>query len=216
MRREIGSSQRNGLAKGKGNPALLYSETRRLKIADQQGQWSVWAGQPDALFWKRSDVLSARRFAWIGYASTLLLTLGLITLTALSRRHRQAIEIKNMELEGRVQQRTAELQSANAQLQALATTDPLTGLPNHRSSCDGLGSRGRAFQSFRPPVRRSLFRSGPLQGCQRCVWTCGRGYRFAGTQRGGAWVSARHRYAGEVGRRGVHGDPARDAARQRA
>ena len=37
------------------------------------------------------------------------------------------------ELERRVEERTAALQAAHDELAALATTDPLTGLPNHRA-----------------------------------------------------------------------------------
>ena len=48
-----------------------------------------------------------------------------------SERNRE-LRILNRELEERVQQRTAELEDANRQLQLLATQDDLTGLPNRR------------------------------------------------------------------------------------
>jgi two-component system cell cycle response regulator len=43
------------------------------------------------------------------------------------------LESWSSQLEQRVSQRTAELQRAHDELAALATTDPLTGLPNHRA-----------------------------------------------------------------------------------
>lgn len=51
----------------------------------------------------------------------------------------QALQKTNATLETQVRQRTAELQSANAALQHLATHDPLTGLHNRRSLDARLG-----------------------------------------------------------------------------
>lgn len=46
------------------------------------------------------------------------------------------LAIHNSELEAKVALRTASLSEANARLEAIATTDPLTGLPNHRALVD--------------------------------------------------------------------------------
>ena len=43
------------------------------------------------------------------------------------------LELSNNDLENRIAKRTASLREANGRLEALATTDPLTGLQNHRS-----------------------------------------------------------------------------------
>lgn len=55
-----------------------------------------------------------------------LMSLGLATLLA-------QLRANTRELEARVRDRTAELSAANAQLQTLAVTDPLTGLLNRRA-----------------------------------------------------------------------------------
>jgi two-component system cell cycle response regulator len=49
-----------------------------------------------------------------------------------------AIKNYHEELEMKVEERTLSLQEANARLEQLATTDALTGLPNHRSLVDSL------------------------------------------------------------------------------
>lgn len=121
------------IKRGFADPELVYSNVLRLKVRDLQGQWRLWSGQPNSIFWKRSDVLDAQSFALVGYLGSGLLVFSLGTLTALARRHRHVIERKNQELEGRVRERTTELEAANLRLQGLATTDPLTGLPNHRA-----------------------------------------------------------------------------------
>jgi diguanylate cyclase (GGDEF)-like protein len=51
----------------------------------------------------------------------------------------QALQRANVTLEAQVQERTAELQAANAALEHLATRDPLTGLHNRRSLDTRLG-----------------------------------------------------------------------------
>lgn len=65
---------------------------------------------------------------WIGAMFSRRLRLELAEQASL----REAISASNRELEDKVRQRTAELQAANRQLEALSTTDGLTGLANRR------------------------------------------------------------------------------------
>jgi len=61
--------------------------------------------------------------------SMAIISIGLAALLSHLRANRR-------ELETRVQQRTAQLQAANARLETLAVTDALTGLPNRRALSD--------------------------------------------------------------------------------
>lgn len=67
------------------------------------------------------------------YLATLLFSaLALAVLLQELRQSRDAIRQMNLELESRVEARTAELQEANRRLEALASVDPLTGASNRR------------------------------------------------------------------------------------
>ncbi len=61
------------------------------------------------------------------------------------------LEASNTELEAKVAARTASLREANAQLEAIATTDPLTGLPNHRALVDVLDREIERSQRYHRP-----------------------------------------------------------------
>jgi diguanylate cyclase (GGDEF)-like protein len=61
------------------------------------------------------------------------------------------LEASNTELEQKVETRTASLRTANARLEALATTDPLTGLPNHRALVDVLDKEIERSQRYGRP-----------------------------------------------------------------
>ncbi len=92
------------------DPKLRFSEVLTLKVTDGGGTWNLWIGQPDAMFWDRADVQSAWYAATTGYVS--ILTGGLCLVAFLVRRRRRALELENLELERRVEQRTIELQTA--------------------------------------------------------------------------------------------------------
>lgn len=72
---------------------------------------------------------------WVLFEDTFLIIScqwGLKEIRGICERDAQ-LEASNSELESKVAARTHSLQEANARLEALATTDALTGLPNHRS-----------------------------------------------------------------------------------
>lgn len=92
------------------DPNLLFSEVLALDVTDGGGSWNLWVGQPDTMFWERADVQSAWYAATTGYVS--ILTGGLCLVAFLVRRSRRALEVENLELERRVEQRTIELRTA--------------------------------------------------------------------------------------------------------
>lgn len=81
----------------------------------------IAAGDESADFPKRSTILELRR-----------LGAALQTMTATLLQRRGELEASNQQLELKVEKRTAELQEANRKLEALSSTDALTGLANRR------------------------------------------------------------------------------------
>ncbi len=59
---------------------------------------------------------------------------------------RQALEQANQALEQKVEERTRQLQEANVQLEALARSDALTGLPNRHAAVERLGFEFTRFR----------------------------------------------------------------------
>ncbi len=92
------------------DPKLRFSEVLALEVTDGGGSWNLWVGQPDSMFWERADVQSAWYAATTGYVSIMMG--GLCLVAFLVRRRRRALELENIELERRVEQRTIELRTA--------------------------------------------------------------------------------------------------------
>ncbi|KKL98588.1 hypothetical protein LCGC14_1822910, partial [marine sediment metagenome] len=93
------------------DPSLLYSETLKLHLVDD-GQWLLWVGQPDTMYWSRTDVTAALHMASAGYLGVVILTSALCVVTFLVRRTRRLLEETNQQLEKRVDVRTAEFKEA--------------------------------------------------------------------------------------------------------
>ena len=70
------------------DPDLIYSQVLSIDIVDQNGEWILWSGLPNQDFWGRNDVVMARQFALLGYATCILLTCGLVLGYFLVRRNR--------------------------------------------------------------------------------------------------------------------------------
>jgi len=93
---------------------------------------------PDDVQWLNRPTSVWRRYWWQIVAGLSLIVLEGILISALvvaARERRQsmlALDEERRQLEQRVQQRTLELSQANAKLEQLATTDPLTGIGNRR------------------------------------------------------------------------------------
>ena len=105
------------LTRAKPNPMLLYSEVHAIDSVDAEGQWVLWAGQPDGPFWTRGDVRHANQFAVMAHLGVVTITIGCVTVVSLMQRNRYLLEARTLELENRVEQRTADLASQTKHLQ---------------------------------------------------------------------------------------------------
>jgi len=93
------------------DPNLIYSEIFNVGNPDKGAGWKLWVGQPDSMFWELPTVVAATRFAQFGYFGSLVLVIGLMGYVAMSRRH-------HSKLEGRVEERTADLKHANEEIKS--------------------------------------------------------------------------------------------------
>ncbi len=100
------------IAADEAAPDLLYSEVVSLRVVDNSSSWTLWAGRPDAEYWSRGDVFSARRAALAGYGCVTTVTLGCCGLLQGYRQRRQIALRQRAELEAEVLSRTAELDQA--------------------------------------------------------------------------------------------------------
>lgn len=101
----------------------------------------IAGGDESADFPKRSNILEFRR---LGSALQTMLA------TLLQRKHE--LEDSNQQLELKVEKRTAQLQEANRKLEALSSTDALTGLANRRRFDEVLGHEWARAQRGGTPL----------------------------------------------------------------
>ena len=113
-----GQTSNPWLRKASPDPSLLASQTFELEIRDEGGQWFLWASLPNQEFWRRPTVATSKQFAVAGYLAVFLYTVGLGAIAFLVIRHRQLTRSTQMELEMRVDKRTAELARTNQDLLA--------------------------------------------------------------------------------------------------
>ncbi len=119
--------------------------TLRVKATNRVGQWS-----PHEL---ALPVLVAPAFhETLWFRGLLTFAAGLVVYGAYLVRVRQ-LAARARHLEALVQERTADLARANAELDKLARTDPLTRLPNRRAFLEAArGESDRVARSGRPPA----------------------------------------------------------------
>ena len=100
---------------------LLYSEVVPIRINDNS-TWTLWAGQPDALYWARGDVRNAQSAARLGYCFVVLLAIASCVLVRNHRQRRALIEEQNRVLEATVEARTLDLSTALQTAEAATRT----------------------------------------------------------------------------------------------
>ena len=123
--RSLGGGQENASAEwvkaGKPDPSLIYSESTAIKTTDPTSNWLAWSGHPNAAFEASAEAISVRNSAIGSFAGIALLTLGAMVVWYLMGRNMRAARRAAAELEGRVIERTREIQSyATAAEQATA------------------------------------------------------------------------------------------------
>lgn len=107
----------------RGDPALPWSSVRPLGVRDEEGTWKLWAGRSPTQLADSAEMRNALLFALGGALLSLVLCGGLFFAIDGSRRHRAEVEQQNRSLESRVQQRTAELESAEKRQREAAAVD---------------------------------------------------------------------------------------------
>ena len=111
------------VSRGLPDPKLIYSEVIPLAVNDPRSKWAVWVGHPDQHFLESAEAQSIRYVETAGYTVVGLLTLAGFLCWAMFQRSLRLVHSANTSLEGKVAERTAEIQH-------MATHDVLTGLPN--------------------------------------------------------------------------------------
>ena len=96
---------------GKPDSSLIYSETVPVATPDSTSNWVVWSGHPNALFEGSSEAVSVRYSAIGSFAAIGVLMLAALGVWFLIGRNMQAAIAAGALLEGRVAERTAEIQS---------------------------------------------------------------------------------------------------------
>ncbi len=96
------------------NTSLLYSEVLPVAVHDTHGQWILWCGQDDAMFWSRPDVRSAQQFEIVGFGFAGFVTIFLLFALTTWLKSRNLMEQEQARLEATVVERTRELTESSA------------------------------------------------------------------------------------------------------
>jgi len=113
--RSVPASPPQWITQARPNPNLLYSEVITLETHDAAGSWVLWVGLPDEGFWNRNDFRKTYLFSITLYVGVGVLTLAMCSWVWLVQRNRKLLELKNVELEERVEERTRQAEDAREQ-----------------------------------------------------------------------------------------------------
>jgi diguanylate cyclase (GGDEF)-like protein len=108
---------------GTADPALKFSASFDLDIADARGTWSVWVGRPNSDFFESYEARAVRTFMYIGLAVIAVLSSLAAAIWVNFQRSQRTSSRLAHDLEEKVRQRTEDITR-------LAMTDSLTSLPN--------------------------------------------------------------------------------------
>ncbi len=79
---------------------------------DHAGRWLLWTGSPDDSFWEQPEVAATQNFALLANVGIILLTISLLSIDVVVRRHQRLLENQNRALESAVEERTRDLREA--------------------------------------------------------------------------------------------------------
>jgi methyl-accepting chemotaxis protein len=94
------------------DPSLLYSEVTTLESGFPDGFLKLWAGRANSEFYEGAEYLSARRFAYVSYAAVAAVAALCLIVSELIRASFERARQAEAELERRLSERTAELQTS--------------------------------------------------------------------------------------------------------
>lgn len=77
------------------NPGLIYSGILPVSVTDRSGEWKLWAGVDDDIFWLSPHVVSEYQLLVISLLTVFLLTLALLQIIAHQYQQRAVIEQAN-------------------------------------------------------------------------------------------------------------------------
>lgn len=112
MSKDAGQQEKSGefIKQNKPDPNLLFSSMIPIETTDPRSKWSLWVGYPDVLFTESGDAKAVKNFEYGGYGLVILLMITSSVVLAVLRRSFRMMELNNLELERKVNERTAEVE----------------------------------------------------------------------------------------------------------
>lgn len=102
---------KDSLPSGYTPSSSVYAEQIKLEVPDSS-EWNLWVAKPQAEFWKRGDVQSAKLFRLTATLFAICVGALALMLYHTSRQKQARLETSNQDLEEQVRQRTTDLIAA--------------------------------------------------------------------------------------------------------